>query len=609
MLSPDERAILREILRPPIDGDLDMAIGTSFTLDLTSAVVVPLAFASHELSRSGDPIAVLEAVRAAASKVHLFSQAGHLNIPHQRSDLVAFLEPMVHEVAAPNRGYLFHPKVWVLRFRTNDEIKYRLVCGTRNLTDDSSWDAVLVLDGIIDIHRDIDNRPLSDFVRTLPNMAVRTLDTTKVQAIEQLADEVRRVSWELPAGADDLEFHALGIDARNAAQRIDDALRGRRGVVVSPFLDDDIIGRFRNNIDDLHVISRPEALEKLQPDTVTGLACRVLNPLAGIDGVDSATTPTPSTSAGGGASRGLLGGLHAKLYGIEHGAQARMIIGSGNATSAGLDDLNVEFLVELQGKRKHLGVDQLIGTDAEFASIFNLYEPTGGQTPDPIDDAGRELERLLRRVATVPLTAHVEPTDNGWNEHVTSPHPIEVPDDVRCTVGLVTVEGRIAEHTEGSIDVTFELGSIADITPFVCLRVSCRVGATTVERGTVVRAHLEGDPADRLDEVLARQFDTTEKFLRFVMLLLALPDGPPLEFDESVGDGGAWGWAGVAGSIGLFESLVRAVAERPCAIDDLDRLVERLRRTERGASVLALPGFNELWTSVIAARHQLEMPT
>jgi hypothetical protein len=606
MLPPDQRVVLREILRPPLDGELDLAVGTSFTLDLNSAVVVPLAFASHELSRSGDPVAVLEAIRASASRVHLFAQAGQLKIPTQRSDLVAFLEPMVHEVVAPRSGYLFHPKVWVLRFRDEaGELTYRLVCGTRNLTEDSSWDAVLTLDGVVEgRRRQARNRPLSEFVRALPTLAVRPLEDSKVAAIGRLADELEQVTWDLPDGAHELAFHALGIGARQAAQRVNDALDGRRAVVVSPFLDDDTIGWFRDNVADFELVSRVEALEALLPKTVIDLACRVLNPLAGIDGVESDEAPTSEPTAPR-QQLGLLGGLHAKVYAVENGAQARLLIGSSNATSAGLDDLNVEFLVELQGHRKHFGVDQLLGTDAEFASIFDHYEPAGGRVLDPLDEAGRELERLLRRVAAVPLTARVQRSGDGWSERVSSARAVEVDDGVRFTVGLVTVEGRVAEQRNGPVEATFELQSIADITPFVCLRVSQRVGATIVERGTVVRAHLIGDPPDRLDEILARQFDTAEKFLRFVMLLLSLRDGPPIIPNGNNGEGDNWSWAGIAGSMGLFESLVRAVAERPRAIDDLDRLVNRLQRTERGASVLP-DGFAELWKSIVDARNQLE---
>ena len=78
MLPPDQRHVLLDLLRPPPGYELDRAVGTTFTLDLETALVLPLAFASYRLARSNDPIALMEAVRSAASRVDLFCQAGQM---------------------------------------------------------------------------------------------------------------------------------------------------------------------------------------------------------------------------------------------------------------------------------------------------------------------------------------------------------------------------------------------------------------------------------------------------------------------------------------------------------------------------------------------------
>jgi hypothetical protein len=148
MLAPDARAVLLDQLRPPPGSRLDYAVATTFTLDLAAALVPPLAFAAFELGGSPDPIAVMEAVRSCTDRVDIFCQAGQIKVPRQASDLMAFLEPMVHSVRRPRPGHLFHPKLWLLRYASEDEIAYRLLCLTRNLTTDHSWDAVLRLDGM-----------------------------------------------------------------------------------------------------------------------------------------------------------------------------------------------------------------------------------------------------------------------------------------------------------------------------------------------------------------------------------------------------------------------------------------------------------------------------
>ena len=54
-------------------------------------------------------------------------------------------------------------------------------------------------------------------------------------------------------------------------------------------------------------------------------------------------------------------------------------------------------------------------------------------------------------------------------------------------------------------------------------------------------------------------------------------------------------------ALGVLELVLRALAEKPEALDDLERLVDRLSRTSEGRSLLP-PGFGELWAEVVRAR-------
>jgi len=120
MLSPNSRAVLLEQLRPPSGCMFDEAVATTFTLDLSATLIPALAFSSFSYSGSApDPIAVLESLRRATGRFDVFCQAGNIAVPQQAADLMAFLEPVVHEVRRP-RGGLFHPKVWFVRYVDDD---------------------------------------------------------------------------------------------------------------------------------------------------------------------------------------------------------------------------------------------------------------------------------------------------------------------------------------------------------------------------------------------------------------------------------------------------------------------------------------------------------
>jgi hypothetical protein len=582
VLAPDARVVLREQLRPPAGFQLHRAVATTFTLDLTSALVAPLAFAAFETTGSSDPIAVMEAVRAAASRVDIFCQAGNVTVPRHASDLVAFLEPMVHEVVRPRPGLLFHPKVWVLHFRsdTADET-FRVLCGTRNLTEDRAWDAVIRLDGAASGRAKAANRPLADLLRTLPDRARSPLPGERRAALEEFAEAIRFVEWELPEDVKEVAFHLLGVKG----QRPPD-FSGYRHLVVSPFLTDGGLQRITVESGDVTVVSRTDALDELAPETLDGCTTYIVSPLADLADLEAEDAGPAS-----------LTGLHAKIVVAERNKQGHLFIGSMNATDAALGG-NIEVLVELIGGHSKLGVSTFLADEAPFRSLLEQYTTTGGQPSDPADEEARQLEDLIRSLAEISLVVTVVPVDNGMFELHVSGRVVTFPEAV--TVDLAPFSRPAAAAplvVKAPIDVVFSGLALADVSPFLILRATLG----QLSRSTVVRGELVDDPPDRLDAVLARQVDTAEKLLRFLLLVLGFGgvDMPA----AAAGNGdhtGSWG----SGTTGLLELFVRSLAQRPAALDDIDRLINRLEATEAGRAILP-DGFTSVWATVRSARAAL----
>ena len=176
MLDPRERQLLLEALRPPQGHCFDRAVGTTFSLEPTALLAVPLALAafdagSEERAPHDDSLALLEAVRRNAGRVSLFCQAGRIAVPAKYRSLLTYLERSVVEVTPPRPDFVFHPKVWLVRYSgADDAVTYRLLCLTRNLTFDRSWDTVLTLEGPLAKRTNAFavNHPLGDFVAALP---------------------------------------------------------------------------------------------------------------------------------------------------------------------------------------------------------------------------------------------------------------------------------------------------------------------------------------------------------------------------------------------------------------------------------------------------------
>ena len=123
MLSPDSRTVAFDLLRPPAGYNLDFALVTTYTLNLEALLALPLglvARADNGLEDLlADPLLLLEALRRAGERVHVFVDRAGIAIPRKRRELYAMLEPSVHPVRAPGGG-AFHPKVWVLRFLSEE---------------------------------------------------------------------------------------------------------------------------------------------------------------------------------------------------------------------------------------------------------------------------------------------------------------------------------------------------------------------------------------------------------------------------------------------------------------------------------------------------------
>ena len=68
MLDPDDRVTLSDQLTPPMGYRLGHAVATTFTLDLTAMLQVPLGFAGHDLSSTADPLTLMQAIRTATGR-------------------------------------------------------------------------------------------------------------------------------------------------------------------------------------------------------------------------------------------------------------------------------------------------------------------------------------------------------------------------------------------------------------------------------------------------------------------------------------------------------------------------------------------------------------
>ncbi|NYF96896.1 phospholipase D family protein [Janibacter cremeus] len=594
MLTPDARTVLLDDLHAPSGFTIDHAVATTFTLDLTAAMLPPFAIADIGITgRRPDPITLLQALRHASDKVDIFCQAGSIGVPRS-ADLVAFLEPMVHQVVPT--GGLFHSKVWVMRFvADNAPPKYRLLVLSRNLTHDNTWDIAVRLDSESTADEPLDiNDPLVALLRWLPEHA-HHIDPDRVTRIRTLTDEIAHVRWERPEDVERLSFHVIGLPGHDTL-----SLHAGRHLVISPFVEADGLRKVTHGHNEPPtLISRQETLDALPADALKGVETYTL--AADVD------VPTADDTGEAEPDMPLLHGLHAKVYVLEptdKWTKARVLLGSSNTTTPGLTS-NVEFLVEVIGRRDRLGIDRILPPDAESrGGLRPLIEPYVRQPPNDHDEerVRRGLQRSLRSIAAIEHLVEIVVEEMGGDGH-TYRATISAATDYPTTeasacIALLTRRASSAVVTGRPHHIVHHLPP-ADISP--CVIVTLTEGDIT--ESTVVLGRLVGAPEGRLDAVIARQVNDRDKFMRLLMLMLSL--GSPSELAALLaahrGSGSGGGSLDITTS-GVLELVLRGLSSGGGGIEDLDHLITEVLDDE------VLPeGFRTFWGEVSRARRLLEV--
>jgi len=618
MLAPDQRELFLDALRPPEGYQFDRGVGTTFTLDLLTLLLTPLSLALLEVSDPesalNDPVLLLEGVRNYADRLAIFCQPGRIAIPPPDNYLYSLFEKSVVEVQAKGGG-VFHPKVWLLRYLADGEAKpplYRLLNLSRNLTFDKSWDLVLRLEGYLATHRRLAygrNNPLGNFVQQLPELAVHPVDPRIAEDIALLQDEVRRVAFQVPwPFQGDPAFYPLGIPG---CPRLRLDRRCDRMLVVSPFLSDRLLRQLTEQGERHVLLSRAKSIDALKPKTLERF-----ERLYVLDDTETAEPDTDTTMGVGeevpGASHDP-SGLHAKLFVQEAGWNATWLVGSANATNAAFRRKNVEFMIELQGRKSKIGINSVLGEEADDSAILSLLRAYRASGKVEVDEKQKQVEAVADRVRDwlVDLKLRLEVAEQNaerfdlvlYSNHAW-PNPPQGDYSVACWPVTLRPEHRIPiEPTSRSTALIFPKVSILALTSFIAFEVTARVEDHKHTLRFVLNLPISGIPHGRSDRLFSAIISDREQFLRYLWLILAAED---TSLTHWIVDGTGRSWDSASGGVGmpLLEVLMRALSRSPEKIDRIAELVEGLRRTPEGREVLP-EGFEAFWEAVTQTRSDM----
>ena len=528
MLNPNnDRLDYGQILSPPVNYQLDCAVGTTYSLDLDALVGACLSMGLSEETDSellNNPVCLLEALRSTGDKVALFAEGGQIHMPNRVTALYILLEKMVFTVKTAKRRGLsfypsFHPKFWLLRYKnSSNELLFRVIVLSRNLTFDRSWDITYYMDGKPSGTETDKNQPVCDFLQYLLGLLPSNANgRVKAKMIRSLIKELPFVRFE-PAEKEfyDFEFIPNGVRKNDGGyyQIADKPLFNatfHELMIISPFLTGSVLRGFndRNVLSPIEnsqylLITREMSLGKLKPDDVSRFQVFTMRDKV-IDG---------ETAISDNSSEVQKQDIHAKVYMWRKGSDADLYLGSLNATHNALHG-NIEFMLRLRSKFRYLNLYKL--SSALFGS-----EKDGSDNPfqkvtlqnaiiDADDEKKNEFDRIIKMICrSKPKATVTQQTEEEYSVSVQF-------GNIDTKGYSITVKPLLSQKSAMLEEIIrFEGLKLMQLSEFYSITVSDEEQAT--ERVLIIPTN--GLPTDREKAVVSSVVSDRDCFYRYIAFLL-----------------------------------------------------------------------------------------
>ena len=376
MLNPSkDRLDYGNILHHDDNYKLDFAIGATYSLELDSLILSAISLDSYgEFDKNliNKPILLLNALRKTSNKIALFCESGQILFNDNRRKVYVLLEDIVFPVLTSkefeNNHYAsYHPKFWLIRYTKEDNIRYRIIVLSRNLTSNRSWDISFVMDGNISDNQTNKNDALIEFIKYSIDNSFnnkKSINHEKIEKMYEILDELKYVDFNLDSDIfSDFEFIVNGVDDRSYQIQNQPLFQKNwdRILIMTPFLSKDVISKFNKKINvnsNSILISQSDSFKKLTKEDCDNfnLYCLRDEIVNGEREISEEDTDFYNQD------------IHAKIYVCEKNNCCELYLGSLNASCNALRG-NIELMVKL--KSKNLTVEQI------SQNIFN----NGGDNP------------------------------------------------------------------------------------------------------------------------------------------------------------------------------------------------------------------------------------
>jgi hypothetical protein len=572
VLDPDVRRLYSECFAAPPGHALECAVGTTYSLDLDSLLFALFCLATSGVEDPdgalGNPVALLEAIHRLSDHVTLFAHAGETHAPERPRALYALLERCM--VPAQGRGgAIFHPKLWVLRYRSrsSEAVLVRVVVLSRNLTSSRAWDTFVCLEGSPEGAVCEESRELVELLRALPSFAVAGQGPTEARLaqLESLAQAVERTRFDAPSPFEGTAaFVALGV----VPGRRFEPPSGSRLLAISPFVSPETLGVLRTLAPRAQIVGRDEEMARCSPDILARWEAFVLHEGA------SADADVLDDGAGEGTADAAPQGLHAKALVVESNQRATWWLGSANLTDPVRAGSSVELMVRLGGKVARVGIDRF--WDSGFGALLLSYQHH--ELPlDPAEGNRSSVQRAQRLITEAALELRCDVDAGAWCLWLEGVLP-ELDGVVATCRPVSLAPSREVNLSGGTGGCRFASLSAEALTAFLAIRLVAGSGDARFELAFTLKMPITGLPEERDARVASAIIKDRAAFMSYLRCLLAdFGSTSAVETQQQ-----QQGLESVSASqdqalrsAGLLESLLRTLHRDPGRLHGLRTLLAR----------------------------------
>lgn len=586
-------------LHPPEGFVLEYAVGTTYSLDLHTLLIVPVAMFNKQFldlpSEEKTPIQIIDALKKAKSKLRVFCQSGKINISSSFYTAFSLLESCIEQIPPPNHLASFHPKCWILRFKNDktDQILYRSIVMSRNITFDKSWDLSYSTEGFVDSRLTNRNPDLHRFVVELSNRSKASLPTSFI-------DDLEKVEFMPASGFTEQDVEPYGFDSAisRKSNSLADFLENNsfnQALVISPFWNKSIIDKLKDKTNGLlTIIGRRVEFNKLSAETFQECDAYILNPvikdLADTEEVsifqDQTQAEAFPTSKNG---KVFFQELHAKAFFLKKGTQTHWWIGSTNASHSGIYR-NCECLVHLISPEKAHAPEQVLGSlidQKDEQPLFVKY--TNEHRNEHFDEEEKDFRKLVQLICSLfdaqnkSLKIICTERKEGLFELQMTISDFNWPDNEHfdITIKLASDNSGMWKDFKANQTLFFQNISEINLSQFFQIKIK----ATSIQdqyHEFIVLAQIEGLPSTRDKYILSHLIENTDRLFRYIAYLLGEPGSTSvtnksqISYKNSIKQESIFSMLGIP----MMEKLLESTSRNPMRLKQVSELLSEVKLEE-----------------------------